>query len=192
MAKLLSARQLNLSPTEYAALIKVRDLLREESIEHQRSTGNYSHVRADEQTHAPKFNMAEAAATYDCGSVCCIGGNMRLIELGVDFSQPLIRLTAEQMGQATRFVMKFKPDYLTEPTPLYGRNRLAALFYPREIGRSHGADNIEGWEVITPAAAADAIQNYLTTGDPDWEVVAHQHQLPLNHDFVSRKAELEV
>lgn len=42
--------------------------------------------------------------------------------------------------------------------------RLTRLFFPHFLGQ---------WNTITPAHAAQALRNYLTTGDPRWrEVVA--------------------
>lgn len=193
-----TARQLKLTQPEFDALIKVRDLLRAEVIHHDKHDAEITFDREVDDTgrDVPLFNMATAAATYECGSVACIGGNMSLIMQGVRLTSERIGLTFEQANIADSYVFSHRPSTIGLPSSNSRKRHrgLTALFYPRELGTmsEDNVDTVSDWERITPAAAVDAIDNFLETGDPKWEDVGRKHGIPLNEVYLDLKRKHEA
>lgn len=148
-----TAEQLGISAEEHAALITVRGGLKE---------GRYIHVRVAEELEsegkpAPEriFNLATTFFGEDCGvlpgcgQVGCIGGWVGY-ELG--YKSP------------GHYVSAYEPFELNVGK---SNSPLSQLYYPYIDG-----DLLETLEDVTELQAAQAIENFLNTGDPDWESAA--------------------
>lgn len=90
------------------------------------------------------FNMGIACIGHSCGSVSCIGGTMGLI-----------------MGKGR--------DGADAYTYEHGYHTLGPLFFPGRDRSTVGYD--VDYNVITPAQAVAAIDNFLNTGKPNWGAV---------------------
>jgi hypothetical protein len=141
-----TARELQLTDEEYTALIQVKEVLLnevvlEEALDNKRKTNNL-------------FNMEQACKTDGgCGTVACIGGWMSIIMQRVQpTAKGFYKLTNEQELISHSYVSK--KDHTRDP--------IRELFYPGPIDSDY-------WGQITTRMAVDAIENFLTTGDPNWE-----------------------
>jgi hypothetical protein len=120
-------------------------------------SGLFAKIGADNYPEGKNgFNMGRAHTSYSCGSVACIGGwawvaqNLDKVERDGDF----FIVPEEHADAADNFVYRTK-DYNKE---------LGALFFPPGFS---GAQ----YRAITMEQAAQAIDNYLETGDPKWDEV---------------------
>lgn len=144
MGKRKSAEELGIQVWEYDALLQVRDLLATGKIEHNRDLLRRS---KDVETRPTKriFNME---ITHDpdrwaCGTVGCIGGWVWALHKNDD----------RAVGG---------PEYVKGHE--YG-GPLGRLYYPKLPG------GVAAYKSITPKQAVIAIDNFLTTGNPDWKAV---------------------
>lgn len=112
-----------------------------------------------ENVIALRFNMARTCVEYQCGTVACIGGYAWLHENPGDFKG------------ADRYV----DQYGDECVPVGG---IDDLYYPWRVARD--------WSKITPAQAAEAIENYLETGEPYWTDVLCPNGSAHSHDAEER------
>lgn len=157
---MLTHTQLCITADEHAGLIQVRDHLRRQAPVHVRDEVTAYHSRSRQVTTEGRlgFNMEVAAGRpddpegWDCGSVACIGGHLSLILQGyrlTDTSFPVDALKA-----AAKWTLSFMPQ-----GPGEEQKTLYRLFFP---------DAGPGYHNITPAQAADAIDDLLTRGNPNW------------------------
>ncbi len=164
MTQYKSAQDLGISVEEFDGLIAIMNHLRDSHIIHA-STGtdmaSWIDVAPDEvvQTRIG-FNMGVPTGTnsktkreYDCGCVACIGGHLSLYLQGVNVLsaslEPVI-LEPKHTEVANNYVIKREYN-----------SPFSDLFYPKNLSQD--------WDGITPATAAQAIENFLTSGDPNWE-----------------------
>ena len=149
--KVLSHNKLNISFAEWLSLICVRVMLECGAVDHARDTANrigaLRFLREHEGVHA--FNMGQPLEAANCGTVGCIGGYMG----SMMFVSP---------RRASEYVMAHDPDYGD-----YKKKGLCDLFFPR-INRSRCLVN---YDKIDTKMAVQAIDNFLTTGKPNWEKV---------------------
>lgn len=137
-----TAEELGIEPWEHKRLIEVRALLMQDSFDVKKPVNT--------RCSKPVFDMGISALGtkeaekegYACPSVSCIGGSMYLLEHGV-FGENLSNDDA-----------KLVDGYVWRNRPLH------ILFFPP----SHVP-----YDKITPSIAAEAIENFLNTGDPKWE-----------------------
>lgn len=92
------------------------------------------------------FNMGTPVERWSCGTVACIGGHAWLMENPGD------------IDGARDFVTQYE---YRDSAGWFRRTGLALLFYPTAAG----------YDRITTAEAAQAIDNYLNTGNPLWESI---------------------
>lgn len=150
---MLNAKDLGITESEYDALILVRDLLANGSIEHR---GRYLPGEPEQVYFNMNYTKAKIIAdeeqkNIDCGSVACIAGWMSIVN-------PQIRI-----------------DILTELS-----HPLNKLFFPNELS-DYGDDGCflieSSWGHITVAQAVQAIDNVLNTGKPNWREVVHEEKI---------------
>ncbi|TXM69669.1 hypothetical protein [Methylobacterium sp. WL120] len=165
-----TAKKLGITDAEHAGLIELANHLKgevcvlpEQAI---RGVGSDSSGRADVETILG-FSMSIGAGVpieddvkYDCGCVACIGGHLSLRMQGIDITSQKFSISALKI--ADQYVDSFRGK---EDHPLHD------LFYPTEF------IDFERWDLITPAIAAEAINNFLTTGSPDWSGLAEMHDI---------------
>lgn len=147
--KVLDHQKLGLSFNEWLALIGVRVMLDCGAIDHARDANGALSAAAFLALHpgAHAFNMGIAAAAAGCGTVACIGGYMGAMMF-------------DRVAAAERYV------YQNDPDNNIGEEKLGHLFYPLSGHRRDCA-----YEDITAAQAVQAIDNFLSTGKPNWEKV---------------------
>jgi hypothetical protein len=144
--KYLSAKELDIDEATRRALIKVVEILPDIQPLDPAQRSNTRH-RVEYSTPL-LFDMDRGRAHYDCGTACCIGGLVALIKQGrLKKAQHVITITKSDADAIH--------DCLGN-----AHGELYTLFYP-------SLDTPE-WLAITPAIAAQAVVNYLTTGDPKW------------------------
>lgn len=137
---------------EFIALLGVRNML---------ATGLISYS-ADKVAcpHKHTFNMETQGEVHECGSVGCIGGYMALVlgKVTPEDAQPAgIRVNRGM----SRYVGNGISDGSHSPS-------LRDLFFPYAKDR-YG--ELVGFSAYTPFMAVDAIDNWINTGDPDWQSV---------------------
>lgn len=143
----LTAKELGLNEGERAGLIKAMRALERGEIKHvkldHRAVDAWRAVVDHPEDGGNFFNMGIWAAKgpYDCQTVCCIGGWAQAF---YDETR-LDGLPGCGLLKATR-----------------GNRQLYDLFHPSIYS---------SYDDITPAEAALAIRNYLTTGDACWSQV---------------------
>jgi hypothetical protein len=143
-----TATELGIEEWELLHLKEVKRLLEGQALRHT------PHIeKLDKLPVEPNFSMNYSSGEYRCGTVACIGGWMKILQM---FPGPGLR-----------------PDYLLDEKEQMevdkyvdaGRSlALADLFYPDEI-----SPEVDGWDLITPAQAAKAIGNFLEHGKPMWK-----------------------
>lgn len=101
------------------------------------------------------FDMARTCHTQECGSVACIGGTVAMF----------MRLHDPSAYVTQHDAHRTKLDTLYYPRWNNGRN--VALKAPR----GYDDDGSLYWERITPKMAAQAVDNFLRTGTPNWDKV---------------------
>lgn len=115
-------------------------------------------LRSGKIEHAPHggktgFNLGYCATRAECGTVACIGGWLWLI--------------------ANPHDVKGAFQYIE--SNLGDDDDLRVLFAPNaDIG--NWPDGVS-YAQITPAAAADAIDQYLVEGDVDWSEICTNHNI---------------
>lgn len=148
MTKYLSSRKLKIKPWERKALIELVDVL-----------PTMAHIKESDLTEGeaeeakPVFNLNYTARPeYSCGTVCCIGGWVKVMDFGINLDNPA--LTEDQVDEADSYVK-------------YDRSKvLGDLYYPRKW-------NIAEWDHITPSEAAAVIEHFLETGIVDYGIVGY-------------------
>jgi len=102
-----------------------------------------------------KFNMNTKCNALDCGTVACIGGwvylAMQKIAIYAKTPSPVI------LAKACDYVGSHKSP------------ELHGLYYPYQVKKD--------WGTITSAEAAQAIRNFLTSGDPQWASIVEPTDL---------------
>jgi hypothetical protein len=126
--------KLGISFQELGALLGVRNML---------AAGLLIPNADDYPDGSHVFSMHHPGMVYGCGSVGCIAGSMAIL---MGHKQPMT------------YTNQFDQDSLR------GKDKIAALFYPR-------APNAAMWSDITPKMAVRAIDNFLNYGDPKWGTV---------------------
>jgi hypothetical protein len=139
---------LNLKDTD-GTLAAVRDLLRKPTVLLQ--TEHQYVFKVEGLTNFFNMNLAamsvEDEEEYVCGTACCIGGTAWVYENGTGVSA---------LSNADRYVGQFLNRSADAG--------LSALYYPRCVNN---------WDAITPAEAADAIDNYLNGKAEESEIWEH-------------------
>ncbi|ARQ95437.1 hypothetical protein [Bradyrhizobium phage BDU-MI-1] len=143
--KTMSAEQLKIRPAELKALLEIRELF---------AKGVFHHDASLDLEKPDGFNMNVIDQENECGTTCCIGGWM---------------FRAMQRDRTL-------PDrcYLAQDYVATNRSKaLVPLFHPfrDQDGQWLDVDIDFPYELIPPAYALAAIDNVLTTGDPDWASV---------------------
>jgi len=146
MAKALSHEELGITFAEYGALIGTRYMLAGGVIKHK----SIKSIPRSVDPHVIPykkhvFNMGIACKIAGCGSVSCIGGTMAMI-MGITDADKT-------------------EDYVACRT-----GGLARLFYP---AKSDATTLLQGvrYNDISVQEAIQAIDNFLTTGDAQWDKV---------------------
>lgn len=173
MPQYRSPDELNITPGEHAALVRLMSTFRQKPV---------PLVPSDDVTtvHAAKFrdiekvedflgfamnygaSMVDEPKAYNCGCAACIGGHMSLAMQGQDTMGTCF--TKEALEIADRYVTDREYHAV-----------LGQLFYPRVI---YSKD----WSQITARMAAEAIENVLTIGRPKWKSIGQAHGLMIDPD----------
>lgn len=140
--KLHLHRNRGLSFAELGALLGTRALIAEGYMEHSRDTRN---IPGDQHI----INMSISCNVEGCGSIGCIGGTMAMI-MGMRATQAAQYV--HNQGLAVGPYNHRDPD----------RDPLRNLFFPpREYE----------YRTITPKQMVAAIDNFINTGNADWETI---------------------
>lgn len=149
--KYLSATELQITPEELEALIKVKKFLKTLELPKVLSS-RIAHSRMEAVNPRPsKFNMIQPISVYDCGTACCIGGWVKVA----------------LSGQKLKSVVAI-PSTLVEEIHNYVWNQfndngpMKRLFFP---GNAVGDVN---YDTITTTRAITEITKFLTTGKAEW------------------------
>jgi hypothetical protein len=154
----LSHKALGITEGEYLAVIEVRELF---------ASNKLIFDDGDSPKQQNGFNMNVIVDQDECGTTCCIGGWMFLI---------MTRDRTTTSTKASHYVQQERSR------PLY------PLFFPfTDVNRRDlHDDNGQAWdfpyELIPPAYALAAIDNFLATGDPDWPSVCDIRNLEVRDD----------
>jgi hypothetical protein len=148
MAKHLPLDQLQISNTELQALLRTRGILSRSIIRH---VDTDSEDRIELKENEAVFNMGNTCNSYECGTAMCIGGWMKLLMLNIrPIAKGLYDISSSAMDSIESYVVDNRPTVTDRP--------IAALFYP----------DVKEYETLTAEHAVAAIDNFLTTGAPDW------------------------
>ena len=109
--------------------------------------------------------LARDEKKYDCGCIACIGGHVSLRMQGLAYGTRLF--TGPQLRRANGYVMDHDPRDSGDFTGLNG------LFFPNNVIVERD------WDKIRPDLASDAIENFLTRGEADWESIAKANDLTI-------------
>jgi hypothetical protein len=139
--------ELGISSAEHAALLKVKDVLADIPMPVNLESLDHVRRRAGVTNSPVKFNMIDAKAEYECGTAFCIGGFMKLAMLRKPFDA--VTLTDDEVTGIRNYVYQ-------------SFGGLRELFFPPEL---------VSYRSITQAQALQAIENFLTTGDPSWDAI---------------------
>jgi hypothetical protein len=158
---ILPASQLRITENELKALLWTRELI---------ATGQMRHDPAETREFAYGFNMNFSLSGDGelCGTTGCIGGWMYLF-MQRNRMEPAF-LNGQQNGwcSAMSYVHKHKSAALHE------------LFYPLATSDAYGNPLLGNcgadidYPAIPPEWALEAIDNFLTAGAPEWDVVTGQ------------------
>lgn len=146
MNAVMTAEQLNITQKEYDGLLWVRDLLKSKKL---------VYIDDDEFPEGRNaFNMSLGHKRYECGSVACVGGWV-WVHMNLD---KVVQSGGPEFGfyEVTEWQASNAHDYVYNPTS----GRLSDLYFPP----SH-----INYESITAEQAVEAIDNFLRSGEPDWE-----------------------
>jgi hypothetical protein len=148
---MLSAKKLKLPQNVVDALVAIRDDLRDGKHPHGRMDGKIQwspisfHDRWGPMPSEPVyFNMAQWHVKSSKGRMCCIGG---LVEARTGYCM------VDKLVSSPHVALCY-PSY-------NGKDHI--LIYPLSSSQVHM------YEAITPDQAADAIDNFLYEGDPQWD-----------------------
>jgi hypothetical protein len=148
----LPARALSIRDAEYQALVEFRQML---------VAGAVVHDPACDCEKPVGFNMNIISDTTDCGTTCCIGGWM------------------------FRFMMSAGTCDFSPRDTLYvnhDRSRaLVPLFFPFKEESEDGEEHDFPLDLIPPEFALNAVDNFLTTGRPNWPNVCGIENLEVSH-----------
>jgi len=160
--------ELGIKQWEYDSLLKVRGNLVLESMMHVLDKDlARGHAFNMGYTGSPATELDEKGNEADCGTVCCIGGWMKVIEQ---------KWTPNEKG----FIpLDYERQNLVENYVSEAEGELHALFYPLmsmdDYSRGNWYDEVYEngfyhveYSKITPRQAVDAIDNYLETGSANW------------------------
>lgn len=142
--KYLSAKQLNITPAERTALLKVKRFLARVPMPKE-CMSRINHDKTECTSPAPAlFNMNRSVAKYDCGTGFCIGGWMVLA----------------MKEKKLKKVVKLSPALISK-IDAYVQNSevLGRLFFPHQI---------LNYDSITPQDAQQEIVTFLRTGKATW------------------------
>jgi hypothetical protein len=150
---MLTARQLNVTEKERDALIWLREELRSGRIRHGERGGFDIDIPC---------GIVVDDNDDICDTVACIGGWMWIHMHGINPTAAGKWLISREQEMAAS-------EYVTR----YGiKHSLLHLFYPPLT-----AD----YDSVTPQQAADAIDNFLHCGDPEWEHVLKEQRRDGTH-----------
>lgn len=163
---MLSPEQLGITPKELASLLLTRELIATDKAHYK---PNWEATRKPDEP-ANLFNMA-VPMNYSCGTTACIGGWMHVFQQDKVEIDPV---TGRYLVDDDRAAS----DYVENGCS----SALIALFYPLQEGHAGnwvgpGNPSSLAYKDITPAAALDAIDNFLATGHPNWIDVLDQHDI---------------
>jgi hypothetical protein len=143
MHTLLTHKKLGIQKWEYEGLLQLLVDLK---------TGKFQHVSnpvyVSKTSKRPLFNMEYGGTKFDCGSVACIGGWLYTQSKNLKKKD----VTWVDLNNAAEYTGGSRGR-----SPVLGR-----LFYPPEDYE---------YSKIKMSHAAQAILNFLMTGDPMWEKV---------------------
>ncbi|MEH2517408.1 hypothetical protein V1279_002981 [Bradyrhizobium sp. AZCC 1610] len=155
----LYPQELGITYPEYKALIEIRELFANNKFDHDQ------HV---DMTSGNGFNMNCIVSEGECGTTACIGGWM-FLAMERDRTLPVGCFRAFQYVQS------------------YRSAALGPLFFPfcnremRDLLDQHGQNYDFPFELVTPAMALQAIDNFLTTGNPNWPEVTGLLNIEVEH-----------
>jgi len=152
--------ELGITEEEFKNLLIVKSLL-----DSERLTYYY------EETDSPfRFNMNTTSSgdEYECGSVACIGGWVSFFMQGNKFTKESIMKIDHVI--ADNYVLKSRSTSLER------------LYFPELKNNTEDADF---YQAITPGEASQAIQNFLETGDPDWDSILNNDVLKIRMEQIS-------
>lgn len=138
MQNFKTAAELELSEEEYDAHVRVLHMLERGELVHWTWERNGPKL-ADVPPGAKWFNMRYSTLEDSCGTVACIGGWVGLV-----------------MGLSELQASEYVSDV--------GEGARARLYYPHWRGGFTEQSRYK----ITTEEAAQALRNYLTTGEPRW------------------------
>lgn len=148
-------QELGITEIELTNLIKVRDMLAEDHL----SRTTQHHPKRD------AFNMESTCSAlkepeHQCGTVMCIGGWMKALDLD---------LPKDEVGN-----LKIDEDaaHKIDTYIRHSEGELRLLFWPRT--EQYGL--AEGMITITKPQAVKAINNYLYTGHSNWDSILTRRQ----------------
>jgi hypothetical protein len=157
-----TAKELGIEQWMYDRLLDVRDKLVNGEIQYADNWWLYNNNDEGKPLPSMGFNMDIATSEgSDCGSACCIGGWMYALQYGV----------AERHGDKVlmRYDQEAASDFVGDMENY--NEALHFLFYP---------PNRYEYELIQPAHAVAAINNYLNHGKASWEEVLPESLLYVN------------
>lgn len=134
-----TAEELGIEQWEFNGLLAVVDLLKKDAVHATEEV-----MESETKLTQPLFNMDYCAHKYDCGTVACIGGWTYILHNALDH---------EMLSNADVSAIL---DYV-EPGGVTGK--LFDLYYPSAV---------LDYSAITIDHALEAIDNFLTTGKPNW------------------------
>lgn len=152
MANLKMHKKLKIKKWELESLLKTRAILASEKVRNARHKGKTRLKGAlfDIGNSGESNYASDRKEEYNCGTVACIGGWMRLLK--DEGFCPTRLFTEDETRSATLYVND--PDSHSEP--------LHGLFFPPIR---------YNWNKITAADAVVAIDKFLETGKADWSHV---------------------
>lgn len=149
--KYLSATELQITPEELKALIKVKRFLKTLELPKDiRSRFQHSKMEAV-NPKPPKFNMSQPISIYDCGTACCIGGWIKIVLSGQKLKE-VIAIPFALIEEIHSYVW----------SQFNANGPMKRLFFP-----GNGL-NPKDYDTITPALAIAEITKFLTTGKAEW------------------------
>ena len=143
----LSPDRLGILPYEHKALLEIRGLF---------AAGKFWHDPDSELLKPDGFNMNTIVVEGDCGTTCCIGGWM-FLAMQRDRTAPCI--------SAYQYVHKYRSQALCQLFMPF------IDFHGKDLRDQHGQSYDFPYELMPPAFALTAIDNFLATGNPNWPAV---------------------
>lgn len=145
-------QELGITELEHTSLIKVLELLKSGALKHRPNDASGLDIPM-------AFNMGVTADQGDCGSVCCIGGWTSVFMQG---------------SQTDKNGLYLYDDHLADRYVMEAQGALEKLFFPPQTE--------DGYEAITEVMAAEALENYLHTGDAEWESILPEGSILLDDE----------